>query len=172
METKALVTVEEYLATSYEPDCDYVDGELVARNLGEFDHAGLLTLLAVYLNRYWDAGFIAIVEQRVQVSPTRFRVPDVCVVRPETPMPQILRTPPVIAIEILSPEDRVNRTRQRIDDYLDFGVPNVWQIDPQERRAFIYTREGSTECMELILRARQCEIVLPLPEIFARLQRL
>jgi Uma2 family endonuclease len=170
VETKALVSVEEYLNTSYEPDCDYVDGELVERNLGEFDHAGLQTLIAVYLNRYWDAGFITVVEQRVQVSRTRFRVLDVCVVRAQKPMPQIFRTPPVIAIEILSPDDRLKVMQKRIDDYLAFGIPNVWLIDPQERRAFVYTPEGSLQSKDLILRARECEIVLPLTEVFARLQ--
>ncbi len=170
VETKALVPVEEYLATSYEPDCDYVDGELVERNVGEFDHADLQGLIHHYLFTYRKAGWIAVVEQRVQVARTRLRVPDVCVARAEKPMPQIFRTPPVIVIEILSPDDRLKTMQKRIDDYLAFGVPNVWLIDPQERRAFIYTHEGSTECMDLILRARECEIVLPLPEVFAELQ--
>jgi Uma2 family endonuclease len=170
VETKALVSVEEYLNTSYDPDCDFVDGELVERNVGEFDHASLQTQIVIYLNRYRKAGWFGIVEQRVQVARTRFRVPDVCVMRIEKPMPQIFRTPPVIAVEILSPEDRLSTMQKRIDDYLNFGIPNVWVIDPQERRAFIYTREGSVESTDLILRARDCEIVLDLNEVFAALQ--
>jgi Uma2 family endonuclease len=171
VETKALVSVEEYLTTSYEPDCDYVDGELVERNVGEFDHSELQYQITTYLrNRYLKLGFIAVSEQRVQVGPTRFRIPDVCVARLEKPMPRIFRTPPLIVIEILSPEDRLSRMQKRFDDYLKMGVPNVWLIDPDERRAFIYTREGSTESMDLILRARECDIVLPLPEVFAALQ--
>ena len=31
--------MEEYLATSYRPDCDYVDGEIEERNLGEKEHS-------------------------------------------------------------------------------------------------------------------------------------
>jgi Uma2 family endonuclease len=171
VETKALVSVEEYLTTSYDPDCDYVDGELVERNVGEFDHSELQYQLMAYLRgRYLRLGFIAASEQRVQVAASRFRIPDVCVARLEKPMPQIFRTPPLIAIEILSPEDRVGRMRKRLDDYLAFGIPNVWVIDPEERRAFVYTREGSTESMDLILRARECDIVLALPEVFAALQ--
>ena len=41
MLTSALVSVEEYLNTSYRPDCDYVDGRVVERNLGELDHSDL-----------------------------------------------------------------------------------------------------------------------------------
>jgi hypothetical protein len=35
------IAVEEYLATSYRPDCDYVDGAIEERNVGEFDHSFL-----------------------------------------------------------------------------------------------------------------------------------
>jgi Uma2 family endonuclease len=170
VEARAPVSVEEYLNTSYDPDCDYVDGELVERNVGEFDHADLQTQIVVYLNRYRRAGWIAVVEQRVQVARTRFRVPDVCVMRAEKPMPQIFRTPPVIAIEILSPEDRLSTMQKRIDDYLAFGIPNVWLIDPRDRRAFTYTREGSTGSTDLVLHAQDCDIVLDLNEVFAALQ--
>lgn len=170
VEARALVSVEEYLNTSYDPDCDYVDGELVERNVGEFDHADLQGQILIYLNRYRKAGWISVVEQRVQVARTRFRVPDVCVMRAEKPMPQIFRTPLVIAIEILSPEDKLSTMQKRIDDYLAFGIPNVWLIDPSERRAFIHTREGSVESTDLVLHARDCEIVLDLPEVFAALE--
>jgi hypothetical protein len=37
--TESLVSVEEYLKTSYSPDCDYVDGVVEERNFGERDHA-------------------------------------------------------------------------------------------------------------------------------------
>lgn len=40
-----LIPVSEYLATTYRPDCDYVDGELVERNLGEREHAALQGIL-------------------------------------------------------------------------------------------------------------------------------
>src|ERR1700744_5009601 len=33
------ISVEEYLDTSYRPDCDYVNGEIEERNVGEKDHA-------------------------------------------------------------------------------------------------------------------------------------
>src|SRR5262245_21172311 len=103
VETKSLVSVEEYLHTDYDPDCDYVDGELVERNVGEFDHADLQTEIAAYLRaQYRKAGFVTVVEQRVQVAAKRFRVPDVCLMLGPRPLAQIFRTPPFIAIEILS----------------------------------------------------------------------
>jgi len=81
MAVSNLVSVNEYLSTSYRPDCDYVDGVVLQRNLGEYDDAKLqLTVGAYYHHRRKEWGVRAVPEQRVQVSPTRFRVPDVCVV--------------------------------------------------------------------------------------------
>ena len=81
MPTGTLISVEEYLATSYRPDCDYVDGRIEERNLGELDHSSLQTAVAAYFfarRKQWNV--TVVVEQRVQVSPSRFRISDVCVV--------------------------------------------------------------------------------------------
>ena len=45
MQAATLISVTEYLATSYRPDVDYLDGQLVERNVGEFDHSRLQALL-------------------------------------------------------------------------------------------------------------------------------
>ena len=121
MPTGTLISVEEYLATSYRPDCDYVDGRIEERNLGELDHSSLQTAVVAYFfarRKKWD--ITAVVEQRVQVSPTRVRVPDVSVVPGKT-AEQIFRTPPFICVEILSPKDLMQRVRERIEDYLKMG---------------------------------------------------
>jgi Uma2 family endonuclease len=171
VETKALVSVEEYLHTSYSPDSDYVDGEIVERNVGEFDHANLELRIGSYLLvNYEKLGYVVVVEQRVQVAPTRFRVPDVCLMLGPGPMEQIFRTPPFIVIEILSPEDKASVLQKKINDYLSFGVAYVWVIDPRERTAIVHTAAGSYQSRDLILRTENPEIVLPLPEIFAALQ--
>ena len=126
------VSIHEYLSTSYRPDCDYVDGEIRERNLGEADHSRLqLALGAYFYNHRKEAGITAFMEQRVQVSSTRFRVADICVILGE-PASQILREPPFICIEILSPDDSFTRTNERVNDYLEFGVPYVWIIDPKD----------------------------------------
>ena len=130
MPTGTLISVEQYLATSYRPDCDYVDGRIEERNLGELDHSSLQTAVAAYFfsrRKQWD--ITVVVEQRVQVSKMRFRIPDVCVVLGKA-TEQIFRTPPFLCVEILSPEDRMKRVKERIDDYLRMGVSYVWVLDP------------------------------------------
>jgi Uma2 family endonuclease len=170
MASRTLVSVEEYLRTSYRPDCDYVDGEIVERNLGELDHSDLQgEIIAYFRTRLRNRGVFAYPEQRVQVSPTRFRIPDVCVLTSK-PTEQIFRTPPFIAIEILSKDDRISQMQERIDDYLNFGVRYVWLIDPRTRRAWIHTKAGSHESADGILRTEDPAIELPLPEIFHALE--
>ncbi len=170
MKTAALIPVEEYLRTTYRPDRDYVDGEVLERNLGELDHSDLQSEFVHYFRahqREWKT--YAFVEQRVQVAKTRFRIPDVCVVVGAKPRDPIFRTPPFICIEVLSPEDRVARVQQRIDDYLKFGVRYVWLINPENRRVWVYTLAGSTEVKDGILRTENPALTVPLAEIFAGL---
>src|SRR6266513_5057572 len=89
MQSGTLVSVEEYLNTSYSPDCEYVEGKILERNLGEFDHSRLQTLLTGYLlNREKEWGILAVTEQRVQVKRDRFRVPDICVLAGGLPSEQ------------------------------------------------------------------------------------
>jgi Uma2 family endonuclease len=150
MATGALISVEEYLATSYRPDREYIDGEVLERNLGEKDHSTVQTLLAyILMHRRAEWGIHVYVEQRVQVKPTRFRVPDLCVYAGAEPEGQIFTSPPLLCIEILSREDRWPGMQKRIDDYLSFGVQYVWVIDPRERTAYSVTRQGMDPVSEL-----------------------
>lgn len=165
-----IISVAEYLDTVYEPDLDYVDGDLEDRNAGEFDHADLQTEIAVYFrNQRIRCGCHSVVETRVQTSATRFRIPDVSLIRGKKPAGRVVQDPPFVCIEILSPEDRMSRMQRRIDEYIQFGVQSVWVIDHETRRGYVYTAEGMTEPKDQVLFTNDANIRLPLPEIFASL---
>jgi Uma2 family endonuclease len=168
MAARTLISVEDYLATSYRPDCDYVDGEVVERNLGEWDHSSLQGRILVCLwNRYYKDGIRVAPEQRVQVKPTRFRIPDVCVVLGE-PGEKILTKPPFLCIEVLSPEDRMSGIQERIADYLEMGVPHVWVLDPETKQVYTATpAEGLRELKTRVLKTENPALEVPLSEIFA-----
>ena len=165
-----LVSVEEYLGTDYSPDCDYVEGKLQERNVGEKDHGKVQKALILYWGpREKELGIWVIAEQRLQAAPARFRVPDVCVVAGAEPGEQILTRPPVLCVEILSPEDRISRVQEKIDDYLRFGVRCVWVIDPKTRRGWMYTPDGIAEVRDGVLRAplgEDRELTVPLGDLF------
>ena len=162
-----LVPVEEYLTTVYRPDLEYIDGVLREREMGAYDHSRLQGLLYGYLlqrEKQWRIR--AVPEQRVQVKPSRFRVPDICVVIRDAPIEQIFTPPPVLCIEILSPEDRISEMQERIDDYLGFGVPCVWLLDPGPRRAWICKAGQMQDVRDGILRVPDLPIEVPLAELF------
>ncbi len=162
MSSAVLISVSEYLSTSYSPDREYIDGEVRERNLGEYDHSRMQGRLHFYLmarEKLW--GVKALVEQRVQVKPTRFRVPDVIVIAGPRPARIVVR-PPLLCIEVLSPEDSMKDMRERVDDYLALGVPDVWVINPIQWRAFHYTPEGMREVKDGILRTANPEISVPM----------
>jgi len=107
------------------------------------------------------------VEVRVQVRPTRFRALDVTVMLGPMPAGRVIVTPPLLVVEVLSPDDRAAELQEKIDDYMAFGIPCVWVVNPETRRAYIYTAEGMREAAGGVLRAGSPEIAVPLDELFA-----
>ena len=168
-----LISVEEYLSTGYEPDCEYDDGVVVERNLGEFEHSFLQAILVTIFTNNMDSwGVFGLPEQHVQIKSPRFLVPDVCVLRLGSPREKILTHPPLIAIEIMSPEDTIRRASAKAVEYLDFGVEHVWVIDPSARVAYRGTASG----LELIssgeLTVPGTPILVRISELFEKLDRM
>lgn len=134
------VTLDEYMRTSYSPDCEYIDGVILERNVGKGKHAFTqLSLGAELKQRVKAKGLLVTVEQRVRVGPNRVRIPDVCVVQE---LEEIITNPPLLCVEVLSPDDRWARVNASIADYQAMGVPCVWIIDPYESRAWIFELEN------------------------------
>ncbi len=162
-----LVSVDEYLHSVYEPDMDLVDGVLEDRNVGEFDHYLLQRALLVALMKSEKAGgYMVVQETRLQVTATRFRVPDTCIVRADELPKRIIRRPRLICIEVLSPEDRFSRMLLRCKDYLSFGVAEVWVFDPQEKVATVLRGDTMTEYRSGTLSVQGTAIELSLDELF------
>ncbi len=133
MATTTHIPLSEYLETSYRPDCEYVDGEIRERNVGKWEHARVQLLLAAWFHlheREW--GITGSTEQRIRVSPNRVRVPDLAFML-AGPQPDVLTAPPLLIIEILSPDDSYSDTQERAQDYRAMGVETVWIIDPKTR---------------------------------------
>jgi Uma2 family endonuclease len=159
------ISVEEYLKTVYRPDRDYVDGVVEERNLGEWDHSSVQTQFVIFFSKFRDIGLRAVTELRVRVRETKYRIPDVVVTRGK-PDEQVLTKPPLLCIEILSRGDTVSQTNERVRDYLDFGVPVVWVVDPQERTLWIYRQTGMEQAVGLTVKLDGTSIEVPFSEIF------
>jgi Uma2 family endonuclease len=172
MSSATLISVQEYVAASYRPDCDYVDGEVRKRNLGELEHSLLQTIVSALFwanKQTWNV--LPLVEQRVQVATTRFRVPDITVLKADQPREPIINVPPLILIEILSKDDSLRSMQERIDDYLHFGVEHIWILDPALRRAYVCTATGFHEPQSGALGVPGTSIQLNLADLFDQVRR-
>jgi len=136
MAVETLVSVEEYLNTSYEPDMEYVDGILVERNVGAWNHGEVQSNIIFALRRKYP-NIKVIPELRSKVTDTRYRVPDVCVTL-RNPHTRVLMEAPFIAVEILSEEDRVSRLIEKLKEYAAMGTPNIWVFDPRLAEMFVF----------------------------------
>jgi Uma2 family endonuclease len=167
------ISVEEYLSTEFEHDCEYVDGVIEERDLGEFEHAYVQGILVTLFNNHrGDWGVYALPEQRVQTQKTHFRVPDVAVLRVGSVREPILTHPPLLVIEVQSPDIPLRKTAEKSAEYLAFGIEHVWVIDPYARVAY----RGSPSGLELV---RSGELSIPgtpirvIPdELFAELDKV
>jgi Uma2 family endonuclease len=166
MGAATLVSVEEYLSTSYSPDREYLDGRIVERNLGEKTHSKLQRKLIVYFDaRSVELGIEVFPEQSVQVSPTRFRIPDVTVVKTSQFQGEIFTNPPHLCVEILSKDDTMEYMQEKIDDYLHFGVPYIWIINPRLRKGYVATQAGIVEAASGVMETTDPDIRVPVSEL-------
>ena len=111
MSIGTLISVDEYLSTSYDPDVEYVDGVLVERNAGDWLHSLIQRNIVVSLTRKFPRIF-AMPELRSKTAETRYRLPDVCVLL-TPPRTRYVLDAAFVAIEILSEDDRMTRMMEK-----------------------------------------------------------
>ncbi len=167
----ALVSMEEYLASSYEPDLEFVDGVLEAKSMGERDHSFLqMAIGAWFFSRRAEWKIDVLSQFRLKTSRARVRLPDICVVLQDAPRERVGVTPPLLCIEILSPEDRPGRVMRRLDDSVAMGVEHVWILDPSDRSAATNSRFGIKAVEGGRLEIAGTEIYLDVAEMFRTLE--
>jgi Uma2 family endonuclease len=125
MESKAALPVEEYLRTSP----DYLHSKT----------QGILIALFAALRKAFPV-FVC-PELRVRVRSGLIRIPDVSVYYPNEPQESVPSTPPFVAIEILSPDDRMANVRSKLAEYRTWGVSYVWLVDPHSKRMYTWNAE-------------------------------
>jgi Uma2 family endonuclease len=167
MATISHISLSEYLDKSYRPDCEYVDGEIRERNVGKWEHAQLQLVLGAWFfvhEKEW--GITSSTEQRIRVAENRVRVPDL-VVLTAGPQPDVLIDPPLLVIEILSPDDSYSDTQERTQDYRTMGVETIWIIDPKTRTGRMCSGAQWVEASRLEVSGTP--LYVNLPEIFSQL---
>ena len=163
-----LISIDEYLHnTTYRPDVEYIDGELRERPVVFSIHGKLQSLLSHWFLQHEEAwGIDVAVEVRTRVSPTRVRLPDVVIDRAGR-WPETLVSPPLIVIEILSPNDSYTETQRLAQDYRTMGIQNIWLLDPATRTARTCENKAWVEVSRFEVTGT--EIYIDVDKLFAKL---
>ncbi len=141
MSTATAVSVEEYLATSYEFDPEYIGGELVERPMPTYGHARAQNRIGAAFETP-EAGLYAAPQVRVRVTPDRYRVPDIVIYADREPSADYPTETPFGVIEVLSPGDGLSELLDKFEDFASLGVSHLWLVDPEHRRISRY-EDGS-----------------------------
>ena len=161
------VPVEEYLRSSYSPDAEYIDGQIVEREstMGENEHSAWQEAICAWFRaQAVSAGIRVRPELRVQVDAYGFLIPDVTLLDRNLPAESIATHPPVAVIEVLSPADQVGRVMKKCERYEKKGIRTILIVDP-EGPAFRYS-EGKLEALaERALTLEGSEALFDLDEI-------
>ncbi len=136
--------------------CELIDGRIVAMvptgnehgivefNLGR--HLG--NFVAAHKLGWITGGEVGIFTRR---HPDRVRGADLAFVSkersPVRPAKGFLKVAPELVVEILSPSDRWQEVRQKIEEYFAIGVQRVWIVEPDNRDVLVYS--ASTEMRKL-----------------------
>jgi Uma2 family endonuclease len=160
MATATHIPLEVYLRSSYEPDAEYVDGDIEERNVGEYDHSAVQKAVLIWFYLHEKEWHIrGIQEQRTRVAPSRVRLPDVSVFSRDLPIEQVFTRPQLIAVEVLSPEDRHSISPSGVSPYKlvsNFGgEPEIRLVQPFEGDTEI--NQAAVRCF-LQDRDRSCDV--------------
>jgi Uma2 family endonuclease len=135
MAASAQLSITDYLNTTYDPDLEYVDGRLVERNGGKWEHGRLIILLGIWFGQHEQEWSIqTATDVRTRVSWTRVRLPDVLLagMNPQTP---VVEEAPILCVEILSEGDTYAETQRKCEEYIRMGAKATWIINPMNRTA-------------------------------------
>jgi Uma2 family endonuclease len=152
MASRSMVPVEEYLRMKFDrPDPEYLDGELVERHLGNDSHSAAQVELIAALHPLHHQGRVALrSELHLRISPSRYRIADLAIFleRPVEPIPS---SPPLVTIEIVSPDDSLREIREKSEEYRAWGVRHIWLVDPSSHTFSVYDENGMRDVAKLEL---------------------
>jgi len=139
------MTLDQWAAMEEDEPGELVDGVLV-----EEEGVGALhELIVVWLGaalKVWlgSRGRVLGSDTKLAVAENRGRKPDLCVyfTRAKLPARAVVRTPPDVAIEIVSPQpaDRRRDRFEKLAEYASFGVHWYWLVDPEVRTLEVLER--------------------------------
>ena len=164
--TATLISADEYLRLSCKPNCEYRDGVLIQKPMPTRKHSQTQFRVNKFIDAHFPE-FEAGPELTCRLRESRYLVPDVAVQRKDRIQDPYPTDPIHLCVEILSPDDRLSEVIAKCEEYLAWGAPMVWIIDPVNRVAWEF---GPNRLLHEIPAGGSLtapEIAIPLAEIFS-----
>jgi len=135
MASMASIPEEQYPRSTFEPDAEYANGQVLPRAAGEFDHSDWQLSIALWFREHAGEWNLRVAPgQRIRVAAGNYRVPDVAVMDGSVEKEQVLTHPSLAVFEVLSPADTVQDLDGKLCDYAAMGIPHIWVVNPKTRR--------------------------------------
>lgn len=180
------LTLDAWAGLPEDEPGELVNGRLEEEEVPDAIHELIVTWLGHVLRTWLSGrgGFVLGSEAKFAVRPRRGRKPDLSVFLPgdrKPPRRGLIRVPPDIAVEIVSPVARdVRRDRlEKMDDYAAFRVRWYWIVDPEPCSVEIYELAADGRYARALGATGQVEsvpgcegLVLDLPALWEEIERL
>lgn len=159
------MTLDDWASMPEDEPGELVDGLLVE----EEDVGALHEIVVVFLAhalRSWLGvrGRVLSSDAKLAVTTSSGRKPDLAVylTRVRLPARSIIRVPPDIAIEVVSPtpKDRRRDRFEKLGEYANFGVAYYWLVDPEVRTVEVL-RRTTAGTYEIALSAAEGRVAIP-----------
>lgn len=134
MGTKTLISPEQYLATHYEREPEYVRGEIRQKPTPDRIHSWIAGLL-IGLLRNASRRISAEAEVRCRLAPDVYRLPDIALFSKAEPFVRLPVTPPLAVIEVVSEDEKHVELLEKLRDYENWGVPLIWVVNSLDQNA-------------------------------------
>jgi Uma2 family endonuclease len=134
----ARMTLDQWAAMPEDEPGELVDGLLVEEEEVGALHESIVMWLGRMIGLWLGTrGRVLASDAKFAVGERRGRKPDVTVylTRAKLPPHSVIRTPPDVAIEVVSPrpKDRRRDRFEKLSEYAAFGVRYYWLVDPEAR---------------------------------------
>ncbi len=154
MASSTTITAEDYFRIHFpEREAELVHGVIKERPMPDSFHsfvqARLSHLISLALAQQTD--FFVYTELRMRLAKDLVRIPDLCVLDYFPDPDTAPSRPPLLAVEIVSKDDRQADLLERLSDYRAWGVPHIWLIDPRTKRLAVYGAGGLVPVQQLTL---------------------
>lgn len=169
------LSVDEYLDSGLDSEFEYVEGVLVPRGGGSPVHAFMIAALSGLLDAYQHT-ITVYVALTLNVSPERYRVPDVCfyAISDKPDFEREPSIPPRAIFEILSPSDPLDRILDKCSEYRELGVEFIFIVDPKRRKIYAPQRGGLPALETEVIRIDVGSTVIEIraSDLFRRLDQI